>query len=408
MRDEASEPRAECNRCRRPVRVCYCAHISPEPTKTRVLVLSHPREADNPVGTARIAKLCLPHAELVVGVALGEHPDVKAALNDPVRRAVVLYPSARAQDLAVSPPTEPVTLIVIDGTWAHARAMVRNNPWLEKLPHYAFNPGQPSEYRIRREPQADYVSTIEALAEALRLLENDGRDFDALRVPFRAMVAAQVAFAEQSPGPRRRARRRAGREGPARLPRELLFPELICLVGEANAYPHDKALGRPAHPHELVQLLLTRVAPSGEVLAHVELLSQTRAPLAASPVVHGRLERAQLLSAPPFPQFAAAARAFLADAPAVCTWGPYASGLYERDVSALPGVCLDLRKVVGDVTRTQPGSLEQTVARLGLSHAPLGAGRGGERMGMLLAVARHLCAEAIERGVTQNRSPKRA
>jgi DTW domain-containing protein YfiP len=390
------------------VRVCYCAHISPEPTKTRVLVLSHPREADNAVGTARIAKLCLPNAELVVGVALGEHPQVKAALADPGRKAVVLYPSARAEDLAIAPPSEPVTLIVIDGTWAHARSMVRNNPWLAELPHYAFNPQRPSEYRIRREPQADYVSTIEALAEALSLLENDGRNFDALRVPFRAMVASQVAYAEQSPGPRRRARRRAGREGPSRLPRELLASELVCLVGEANAYPHDRALGRPPHPHELVQLLLARMAPSGAVLAYVELLTQTRAPLAASPVVHARLDRAQLLAAPPFAVFAEAARAFLGDAPVVCTWGPYASGLYLRDVGELPGVCLDLRKVVGDVTRTQPGSLEQTVERLELSHAALGAGRGGDRMGMLLAVARHLCGEAAQRGVVQNRSPKRA
>ena len=53
--------------------------------------------------------------------------------------------------------------MVVDGTWSQAKKVVRENPLLSSLPRYAFQPPAPSEYRIRREPQENYVSTIEAL-----------------------------------------------------------------------------------------------------------------------------------------------------------------------------------------------------------------------------------------------------
>jgi DTW domain-containing protein len=378
--------------------------VEPQPTRTRVIVLCHPREADNPIGTARIARLCLPNSELVVGVELEAHPSVQAALGDTARLPIVLYPSERAVDLAATPPPGPVTLFVVDGTWGHARSMVRHNPWLDGLPHYAFRPARPSEYRIRREPQEDYVSTVEALAEALRHLEADGRDFEALRAPFRAMVAMQVAYAERSSGGRKRVRRRpAAGEAPSRLPAELLAPSVVCLSGEANAYPHVAHV--PVHPHELVQLVLARVATEdGAIRAVHELFARPRAPLATSPLVHGRLSREVLESAPPIAELVARAADVMRADDVVCTWGHYAASLFRAGGGVLPARVIDLRKVVGDVTREKPGSLEDTVARLGLSHAPSGVGRAGERTGMLVAVVRYLCAELHE---AQKRRPAR-
>jgi hypothetical protein len=53
-----------------------------------------------------------------------------------------------------------------------------------------------------------------------------------------------------------------------------------------------------------------------------------------------------------------------------------------------------VRKVVGDITRGRAGSLEATVQRLSLAHAPAGAGRGGKRLGMLIALTRWLAVQA--------------
>lgn len=391
-----SPTRVECARCQRPQSVCYCAHLVSLPTRTRVLVLQHPREADKAIGTARIAQLCLPSAQIVVGVELANHALVRAALSDATRAPVVLYPADDARDLAREPPHGEVTLIVLDGTWAHARALVRKNPWLAALPRYAFAPARASEYRIRREPRPHYVSTLEALAEALALLERDGRDFAELRTPFRAMVDMQLSYAARSAGGRRRERRRREIDVRARLPGELARARLVCLMGEANAWPHDRALKRPPYPHELVQLVLARVlAPGGERAdaderaATLELFARPRTPLASAPIVHGRLSRDELVAAPSWEELVRRAHAFLRADDVICTWGPYAAGLFARAGGALP-TSLDLRKVVGDLTHARPGTLEDTVQRFGLTHAALGAGRAGERAGMLHALAAHL------------------
>src|SRR5690606_19385964 len=125
--------------------------------------LQHPRERDMPIGTARMASLCLPAAELHVGIRWDERSPLAAELRDPARPAILLYPGPGARDILAEPPAGPVTLVVVDGTWSQAKTLVRDNPILHALPRYAFATPEPSHYRIRREPRAEYCSTIEAL-----------------------------------------------------------------------------------------------------------------------------------------------------------------------------------------------------------------------------------------------------
>ncbi|MFO0687888.1 MAG: tRNA-uridine aminocarboxypropyltransferase [Myxococcota bacterium] len=392
MRDasEPIEPRKDCGRCGRPVVVCYCAHVLPVPTKTRVVVLQHPRERDKAIGTARIAALCLPGLETVVGVDFERDERVDRLLSDPQAPAMLLYPAADARDLRRDPPAGPITLVVLDGTWSQARNLLRDNPRLQALPRLAFAPDAPSEYRIRREPREDYVSTIEALVNALGLLEGgDPRRFDVLLAPFRAMVERQLAFAAQSAEPRfRRPRERLEPPG-ARLPRILLEPRLLCLVGEANAWPYDRHGGEPPHPHELVHCLAAGV--DGERV--FERLIAPRLPLSRSPMDHARLDEAELMRGDSIDQARTAWASFLRPDDVVCVWGHHALGLLQRDDFALPERRLDLREVARDHLKARSGSPERLVERLGLAWQPVGRGRGGERLGMLLAIARWLVAE---------------
>src|ERR1700733_779776 len=90
------EPRVVCDRCRRPASVCYCAHLTSIPTATRVVLLQHPRERDVPIGTARMASLCLPNAEIHVGVRWSGSTALARAISDPARPAVLLYPGEGA------------------------------------------------------------------------------------------------------------------------------------------------------------------------------------------------------------------------------------------------------------------------------------------------------------------------
>lgn len=285
-----STPRAVCSRCARPQATCYCAHVAVVPTRSRLLVLQHPREQDKAIGTARIAALGLPEAEIVVGIDFTDDARVHAALGDPARPPVLLYPGEGARDLASEPPRGPVTLVVIDGTWSQARSLLRNNPWLGRLPRYTFEPARPSEYRIRSEPRADYVSTVEAIAHALGALEGTEQRFAPLLAPFRAMVDVQLGFAARSTGGRKRLRRRGGCTTPARLPALLAAPELVCATGESNGGRNDPRLGQPQQPHELVYWTALRLADG----AHFEAMIAPRLPLTTSPMKYGRLDEAAL------------------------------------------------------------------------------------------------------------------
>ncbi|MBI5486196.1 MAG: DTW domain-containing protein [Deltaproteobacteria bacterium] len=196
----AREPRAECLRCGRPAVVCWCRWVTPLDTRTRVVILQHPRERSMPIGTARMAHHGLVRSTLHVGTDFDRDPGVQAALHDPAAPAVLLYPGPQARPLETEPPPGPVTLVVIDGTWSQARWLLRHNPSLQELPRFALTSPPPSDYRIRPEPQLDFVCTIEALFHSLRLLEPDSLDLRPLLAPFRAMVDMQLEFQQRRRG----------------------------------------------------------------------------------------------------------------------------------------------------------------------------------------------------------------
>ncbi len=230
--------RDTCHACRRPLSHCWCGLLPSIETRTRVVLLQHPRERDVAIGTARMATLCLPNSELHVGVDWGDVPALDRALSDPARPAALLYPGDDAADLFTAPPPGPITLVVVDGTWTLTRKVVRTNPRLAALPRYAFNPPSPSDYRIRREPRAACVSTIEALSYALGALEGDPERFAAMLVPFRAMIDAQIA-AESS--------QHRGRERRPRGPRpERPTPTSPCAGARSCAWRRRPTRGPAA------------------------------------------------------------------------------------------------------------------------------------------------------------------
>ena len=105
-------------------------------TRTRVVILQHPRESDVPINTARIAELCLSNSSLHVGLDFALDGGLRDALNNTDAPPILLYPSEGAKDLASEPPAGPVTLVVIDGTWWQASKLFKLNPFLRNLPRY--------------------------------------------------------------------------------------------------------------------------------------------------------------------------------------------------------------------------------------------------------------------------------
>jgi DTW domain-containing protein YfiP len=373
-------------RCRRPESVCYCRHVTSIETTTRVVLLQHPRERDVPIGTARMAALCLPNAELHVGVRWAGSAALTRALSDPARPPVLLYPGEGAIDVASQPPPGPVTLVVVDGTWWQARKVIRENPELSALPRYTFTPPTPSEYRIRKEPSAACVSTIEALVHVLGVLEGHRERFHALLAPFRAMIDAQVACAERFHGAR--IRHEKGPRPPRRRLPPALLPHggnLVCVSGEANAWPYGSSERCALHPEELVHWVAFRPR-TGE---RFELVKAPRH-LAPMTPVHLGLSHRTLESGCTGELLREQWRAFVRDDDVLCSWGAYATTLFAAEGGYLPRVRLDLRQVARVYMSGRFGTLDELLPRLGLESAALGAGRAGKRLGQLASLMRFL------------------
>jgi DTW domain-containing protein YfiP len=365
-----------CARCRRPRTVCYCAALPRLETRTRVVILQHPRERDMPIGTARMASLCLPGAELHVGVDWETHPALGRALIDPARPPILLYPGPGARDILREPPAGPVTLVVVDGTWSQARTVVRDNPVLRALPRYAFVTPEPSQYRIRKEPDAAFVSTIEALMHVLGALEGDAARFRALLEPLNAMVDAQLAYQHRE-GRNRWRKPRAGGPPPPRLPAELMerWDDLVCVVAEANAWPYSDGRGLP---DELVHVVAERVA-TGERFDRVVAPAGELSP---STCFHVGLDEPTLRGGGALADVVAALAGpggFVRDPDVLCAWGHYGLELL-RDAGAAvrlsaAGRVLDMRAAAQRLENRKLGSLEAYAAGLAPG-AAAGSGSG--------------------------------
>lgn len=182
--------RIQCPRCLRPQTHCLCALIPSLDSRTRVLLLQHPSEVNHALNTARLAALGLNNAELVVGEVFEDLPQL---LNVPGYQARLLFPGDDAQPMqAYEAGDEPWLLVVPDGTWRKARKMLHLNPLLAALPRVTLAAGAVSRYRLRKAPGPGALSTVEAIVQALKVLEAPG-DFAPLLRPFEALIEGQIA-----------------------------------------------------------------------------------------------------------------------------------------------------------------------------------------------------------------------
>jgi DTW domain-containing protein YfiP len=348
--------------------------------------LQHPREQKVPINTARIAALCLPNAELHVGV---HWRDMKA-LEDPNRPAALLYPGPGAIDIEKNPPSGPITLVVVDGTWWQAKKLVKQNPELAKLPRYAFRPPSPSDYRIRKEPHDDYVSTVEALVHVLSVLEEDRDRFLAMLVPFRAMVDAQLAFVGKNSRPRhaRAKAKRASVDPRSRLPIELTTraDDIVCIHAEANAWPYNSR-ERTEHVDEVVQWVACRPA-TGEIF---DAIVAPNGELAPSTTRHTEIDAETFRAGISNEQLVERFAKFSRPSDIFCSWGTYSLTLFKKAGGTLPEKRIDLRIAAREFLKASVGTMSAFRAHSGMEQPPsIATGRAGRRIAELDAITKFL------------------
>jgi DTW domain-containing protein len=169
-----------CAVCGLHVHACVCALMTPLPVRTRVIVLVHCRELYRPSNTGRLLPLALAGCEIHQrGLPEGSAP--LGPLTDPA----VLFPIEGAEVLSAE--RAPATLVVSDGNWRQAKRIARREPALATARRVVLPVGPPSEYQLRSHPDPSRVSTFEAVARALGILE--GPEVEAAMMPlFHAAV----------------------------------------------------------------------------------------------------------------------------------------------------------------------------------------------------------------------------
>jgi len=180
-----------CARCRMHVGLCICELIPRLRTRTRLLLVIHRFEDNKPTNTGRLAAHCVEGSAVVVRGDAGASSEPLEL--DPDTEPVLLYPTEDSMPLESvaarsSAAGRAVTLIVPDGSWRQAAKVRKRLPGLTSVPCVRLPPGEPSRYQLRRSPETERLSTIEAVARALGILEGDDAVRAAIERPFRAMV----------------------------------------------------------------------------------------------------------------------------------------------------------------------------------------------------------------------------
>ena len=142
---------------------CVCDVLKPVPVRTRVLVIRHTAERYKSSNTGILLARILPNCRVV------DYGTMDAPLSPDILQVpapLLVYPGSPGP-LAASP-----TLILLDGSWPQVRKMYHRIPGITALPCLPLEAPPPTRRRMRRAPNAHGMSTIEAAAAAIALLEN--------------------------------------------------------------------------------------------------------------------------------------------------------------------------------------------------------------------------------------------
>ena len=157
-----------CLRCFRPISNCYCRYASDVDCGIKFVFLMHPKEAKRQrTGTGRLASICLPGSEIIMGIDFTQNERLNSLLNDERYFPMLMYPGEDAWNCGRQGFKEAVgnkqpLVIIIDSTWFCSKKMIRLSKNLHKLPKLSFKGSYKSIFTFKKEPYDYCVSTIES------------------------------------------------------------------------------------------------------------------------------------------------------------------------------------------------------------------------------------------------------
>ena len=187
----------------RPSSSCICKHVNPVQTKTRFVILMHPKEyRKEKNGTGHMTRLQLQNSEIIVGVDFTDNLRVNEIINKENSRSFILYPGKDNFNLSIENSSEINSfmgddphIFILDGTWPCVRKMLKLSKNLQKLKRVSFDNNIKSKFIIKQQPASLCLSTIESVYTVLNLLKKanvEQCDTTGFLIPFEKMIEYQV------------------------------------------------------------------------------------------------------------------------------------------------------------------------------------------------------------------------
>ncbi|MFT5790604.1 MAG: DTW domain-containing protein YfiP [Shewanella sp.] len=160
--------------------------------KTELIILQDPTEVGHAKNSVRLMKLVIPETQVYVGENTDDFTALREYLAQSKKRVYLIYPSEQSEQAHQGSCDGDAILLLLDGTWRKAYKLLQLNPWLQDFPSLHLDLDSASNYTIRKASRSDSLSTLEASAMMLKVLEPQ-QDVTPLTDALAALVEQRLA-----------------------------------------------------------------------------------------------------------------------------------------------------------------------------------------------------------------------
>lgn len=183
LKKEEKKHRKICTKCHRAIHACFCKGLDSFNTNSRFVILMHPKEAKKEkVGTGRLTHICLKNSEIIVDINFNENQRLNELFSNPQFLPILLYPGEDSHNISTSRfssgflKNRTPLFLIIDGTWACAKTMMRESSILHNIPRVSFDVTKESRFDVKVQPAKFCLSTIESVYELISGLDAWGHE----------------------------------------------------------------------------------------------------------------------------------------------------------------------------------------------------------------------------------------
>lgn len=200
MTDNGSE---SCKKCLLKQDYCICRSHPVLRSAIDFCLVMDEREPARPSNTGKLIADCLASTQVFVWSRTDPDPALIALLEDDDYQPYLVFPGEYAVPsqqvvTGIESGQRRALLVILDGTWAQARKMLRKSPYLQRLLILNLAQAGASRYRLRRSNRAEHLCTVE-VAQACLELAGEAANAIALNAYFERFSQAYLDAREHRP-----------------------------------------------------------------------------------------------------------------------------------------------------------------------------------------------------------------